>query len=421
MRNVLNTPAPRVLAWDASDKTAVNAEYIIMEKAKGVQLSIAWPRMKFQQKVQLMKAVGRYEKAWASTSFDRIGSLYYADDVQLDVRRALVYIDETGKQVQDDRFSVGPIVSREWNDHGRASLSCDRGPWLSNPSYRRAVIERDIRATTTLRPLPKSLTSLCGPSLYQSTPEKKFRACEAALQALPHILPQEPWASKPHLWHDDLHDENISVDADDPTKVTSIIDWQSSFIAPLFDHGMLPAFLQYDGPPVKGAERPTVPDLSDLGPDEEAAAIRLYDEQLLVCGYKFLLQHTVESAYSAQLYQESESATALNACRDVFAPAAEGACLVALADSDKLPDPIFSETEIKEIEEDAEKIMASLHVMAAIKNKLGDLFPEKGLVRLDEYDDAKVALRNAKAQILEDFSVSEEDRRGWEEAWPFDD
>jgi len=39
MRNVLNIPVPRVLAWDSSNHNPVKAEYIIMERIKGVQLS----------------------------------------------------------------------------------------------------------------------------------------------------------------------------------------------------------------------------------------------------------------------------------------------------------------------------------------------------------------------------------------------
>jgi hypothetical protein len=38
----------------------------------------------------------------------------------------------------------------------------------------------------------------------------------------------------PVLVHPDLHTSNIFVDPDDPTKITSIIDWQSASIEPVF-------------------------------------------------------------------------------------------------------------------------------------------------------------------------------------------
>ena len=39
--------------------------------------------------------------------------------------------------------------------------------------------------------------------------------------------------SKPTLWHTDLHMGNIFVSDEDPTKVVSIIDWQSISVSPL--------------------------------------------------------------------------------------------------------------------------------------------------------------------------------------------
>jgi hypothetical protein len=43
-------------------------------------------------------------------------------------------------------------------------------------------------------------------------------------------------ASKPLLFHPDLHARNLFVDPDDPTKILSIIDWQSTAIEPAFIH-----------------------------------------------------------------------------------------------------------------------------------------------------------------------------------------
>lgn len=273
---------------------------------------------------------------------------------------------------------------------------------------------------TSLPQLPKSTVALCGPSLYESTSEKKLRACEAAAKALPYIIPEEKWASTYHLWHDDLHEENIFVDAENPCEIVAIIDWQSSFVGPLFDHIITPAFLNYEGPAVNGMERPPRPSIAGLSSDEIAAADELFSQQLLVCGYKFLLQKTIPNALEARLYEESEKSTVLNATRNIYEAGREGACLVSLADCEKSSGQ-FSQNEIEGIEKDREKIMRSLHIMDVIKHSLGDLFPEKGIVRWDQYDEAKAALRRAKAQVIEDFSRSDEDRRAWEQAWPFDD
>lgn len=418
MRDRLNTPVPKVLAWDSSNKNAVKAEYIIMEKAKGVQLSTKWPSMNFDQKVKTMKSIAKYQKAWADLSFSHIGSVYYTKDLKPDAR-APIYIDETDSDVADTRFSIGPILGRQWSDFEKATLNCDRGPWTTSESYRRAMIERDSQAVRTLHTLPKSTIMLCGPSLYRSTPEKKLRACEAAKEALPHILPEGDWTSAYRAWHDDLHEENIFVNAEDPSDIIAIIDWQSTFVAPLFDHVIIPGFLKHDGPPVIGMERPEPPELDGLDVEEKSAALQLYDQRVLVSGIKFLLQHTVKAAWEAQMYDESDDSTALKACRNIY-ESGEGYCLMALAERGESVFK-FSEAEMESIKEDAQKIMESIGAMNVIKKGLEDLFPERGVVRLDQYDDAKAALRNAKAQVIENFSQSDEDRQAWEEAWPFDD
>lgn len=128
MRNILNTPAPHVIAWESSNKNAVQAEYIIMEKAKGVQLGSIWPTMEFEKKVQVMKAIARHQQAWAKMSFSRIGSLYYAKDLSPDQDRNAPFFDESGKLVNDSKFAIGPIVGRDWMDFGRAEIECNRGP-----------------------------------------------------------------------------------------------------------------------------------------------------------------------------------------------------------------------------------------------------------------------------------------------------
>lgn len=46
------------------------------------------------------------------------------------------------------------------------------------------------------------------------------------------------------LWHPDLHIGNIYVSDEDPTQISSIIDWQYCVIAPLFCQARFPALLE---------------------------------------------------------------------------------------------------------------------------------------------------------------------------------
>ncbi|KAF2753100.1 phosphotransferase enzyme family protein [Pseudovirgaria hyperparasitica] len=384
IRNIVGTPAPRVIAWDSRAENAVNAEYIIMEKAKGVQLGSVWPTMDIDQKGQVIRAIARHLRSWSKISFSHIGSLYYRKDLPAVDETTSIYIDGLEKPIQNTKFAIGPITGREWSDSGKPSVRCDRGPWTSADRYRRAIIERDQKAIQELPALPRPLSMLCGPTLYQPTREKKLFACETVLKSLHHILPQKRWARSFHMWHNDLHGENIFVDADDPTVILTIIDWQSTFIAPLFDHVMTPVFLNYDGPAVQGMERPTPPKFpEDIDEDAKAIIGRLYENQVLASAYKHLLKRNIEPIFDAIMYEESTASAVLTASRNLF-ETGEALCLGSIAALEDSPVQ-FSGPILADIEKDAERTLDSMNAMMVIKEALGSLFPEKGIVRPERY------------------------------------
>ena len=272
------------------------------------------------------------------------------------------------------------------------------------------------RPWRTAKALLDALRSLALP-VYPGEETLRMRSCSSSLAS---ILPQEQCASPFHMWHDDLHEENIFVDANDPTVIMAIIDWQSTCIVPLFDHTVLPGFLDYDGPVVQGMERPKPPPLTEItDPKEKAAALKLYDEQILASGYKHMLEGNIKPVFDAVMYEESETSDVLSASRNLF-EVGEAYCLGSIAALESSPIQ-FSEVELAKIQEDVEKTAASMNVMNVIKDALGPLFPERGCVRPGQYVDSKAALRRVKHQVVEDFSSPSEDRRIWEEVWPFDD
>lgn len=98
-------------------------------------------------------------------------------------------------------------------------------------------------------------------------------AIQQYLDVLQDIMPEDDTLVRPCLWHADLHASNVFVDPEHPTTVTSIIDWQSVDIAPLFVQVRQPGFLDFDGPQVKGLEQPELPkNLKDLSPTERRRA-----------------------------------------------------------------------------------------------------------------------------------------------------
>jgi hypothetical protein len=133
-----------------------------------------------------------------------------------------------------------------------------------------------------------------------------LKACEAASEALSHVLPRDPWAWKFHLWRDDPHNENIFVRENDPSELVAIIDWQSTKAAPLFDHTLALEFLDPDGTSPTGMERPPVPNLTGYtSAEEKAEAIRDYEYQALVIGFKGMMKNNFKPVFDALMHRES--------------------------------------------------------------------------------------------------------------------
>lgn len=104
----------------------MKAEYIIMEKAKGVPLESVYDRMGIKQRWPLVQTLADYQLSWAAASFQQYGSLYYKEDLETSVTDNNMFKpDDLGKA---SRFAVGPSISAEWNEHETFHLDFDRGP-----------------------------------------------------------------------------------------------------------------------------------------------------------------------------------------------------------------------------------------------------------------------------------------------------
>lgn len=125
---------------------------------------------------------------------------------------------------------------------------------------------------------------VCGPGLYQPTAAKKSSAMKSYLCLHDALLPKDPIITAPAFWHNDVHEENIFVDLEDPTKIIGIIDWQSVDLLPLFDHNLDPAFIQYSGPIPATLERPELEDTSKMSHEERVKATKDYfDKSTVYC------------------------------------------------------------------------------------------------------------------------------------------
>lgn len=71
------------------------------------------------------------------------------------------------------------------------------------------------------------------------------------------------------------------------------------------------------------------------------------------------------------------------------------------------------------MEADTEGVVRGMEAMRAIRESIGELFPEQGIVRTELYDEALDALEQMKQQVIGEFAQTEQDREIWRKEWPF--
>ena len=89
--------------------------------------------------------------------------------------------------------------------------------------------------------------------------------------------------------------------------------------------------------------------------------------------------------------------------------------------ADNPPFPFrFSADEVDSINEDVAAVVRGMELMQNLRQSLGELWPEKGIVRPEQYDQVKRLLRQAKIEMIDQLAHSEEERIAWERSWPYD-
>lgn len=304
-------PVPEVHFYSSTaEGNLVGAEYIIMEKAPGVQLAGVWEELDENQRRQILEAIIQFEKRFAVSTFSAIGSLYYAEDMILDGRPLRVEELEPNLVSNDRQFVIGPTTARQWFDEGRGQVECYRGPcivtistsvlaeltlWpgLGLPDYREATAIRELAYVKSLTKCPPSARMLTDVGSNEPIRAKAMAVLKDFLKIAPRIHPDDDSIAIPVLWHDYLDSKNIFVDPEDPTQITCIIDWQAAHISPLFQHARYPYFLNSDWPmPVWADEdESTFPskrpeNYLDLSEEEQKATDRRVRQGILVEMYE---------------------------------------------------------------------------------------------------------------------------------------
>ncbi len=106
-----------------------------------------------------------------------------------------------------------------------------------------------------------------------------------------------------------------------PTEITAIIDWQSAYIAPLYDQHPVPSLIssEYNGPPIDDdLTQPKLPaDYQSFEPDAKEDAFREYVSKSLMVVWLRALAKEQPAQYLAARFQDSTAGSLLQIARRI--------------------------------------------------------------------------------------------------------
>ncbi|EGC46551.1 phosphotransferase enzyme family protein [Histoplasma capsulatum var. duboisii H88] len=241
----LQIPVPKVLAWSASSDNPVGSEYIIMEEAKGKQLTHLWEQMDLEEKKRIIDDIVTIEQKLLSFSFSFLGSLYFTCDSfpGCEAAEVLGDVPTTIKEDIKRRFVIGPTAIREFWEKERSLLTIDRGPWKSAKEYVEAIAHREMAYMSKVSPSCAQVSGYVKLSQAQLSPQEHTQLLQRYLASISSLLPNDPDLLRSVLWHPDLHDGNIFIHEG---KISSIIDWQSVWTGPLMLQARTPQLINYN-------------------------------------------------------------------------------------------------------------------------------------------------------------------------------
>ncbi|KAM0722093.1 hypothetical protein Q7P37_002273, partial [Cladosporium fusiforme] len=267
----------------------------------------------------------------------------------------------------DERSGV--YARRDWCDADRSNLDVEKGPWTSLTQYLQAVGTREEKAIQSLEP-PKPIALFCGPKLYRPDKEKKITALTWYRQIIDALIPKDTAITRPCLWHNDLHDDN------------------SCHISPLFNHNPDPAFLDWGGLEPETLDLAPQPKLSGLSPEEQSTAVHEYTIQNVFIEWRKLMHAKNPDLYKAVEFRKTAAYGLIFLVHRTFeyGEAHFQSLLVDLKDTwadlpavnSDIPFPFdFSGEDFERIKLDSDGAVAGTELVAEVKEKMGDLWPDK--------------------------------------------
>ncbi|KAL8935081.1 MAG: hypothetical protein Q9211_004893 [Gyalolechia sp. 1 TL-2023] len=411
-RDILRLPVPRVHAWNSRSATnSVGAEYIIMDKVAGIELSQRWPKMRSDQKLRLVDAIADMERKFVSSPFPAIGSLYYEKDLN-DLPNQSREHRSVSLGLDQETFVIGPTTARNSYDYSRWEVEFDKGPFDTIPDFLTSLGTREERCIEKLGVSPEHLGLFGGPGSYKPTVASKLAVLRDYNKVAKYLLPDNTSSHLCVLWHGDLHMDNVFVNPDDPTQITGLIDWQATCIAPLFLQASWPHFLDFEGPKHKEMTPPRLPsNFGQLSPSEQKDAKN-------------------PPVYDALRFQETLKAQIIAYAQSLLVgggPRLKGKLIMLednwgkLVGKDGPPCPLqYSERERQVQQNENELWMQGYMNMLEVLRAIGDAqVGWDGWVTHEQYEPVKEKVREVRKAFLAQISEKEEEREEWAKIWPF--
>ncbi|PVH68702.1 hypothetical protein DL98DRAFT_564620 [Cadophora sp. DSE1049] len=330
VRSQTTVPVPRVLAWNSNPSNPVEAEYIVMEKAPGIQLFQKWDDLDDDSRLSLIKQLTELEHQLASIPFPASGHLYFMESI---LKNKHILLDSSVDPTS--QYGIGPSCDRSWDmDQSRLNPSLSRnldlGPWKSVAAYGRALADREIfRLRTQLSTPPDRL--------HYANIEDDMALLQKAADLIDRLesYPSLEQNSRPTLWHIDLHMGNIFVSETEPSKIVSLIDWQSISVSPLFIQARWPIFLEPPDDCVQGFVHPQLPsDFATMDEGDKGLATHKFKQAARTKAYETGTYLKNRDAYNAvsvpRVFREL-----FIRCGEVFEEGVEPlrACLIEISQS----------------------------------------------------------------------------------------
>ncbi|KAI0046534.1 hypothetical protein FA95DRAFT_1606821 [Auriscalpium vulgare] len=267
-------PIPKVYDYSSTYNNEAETEYILMEYAKGNDLSQIWSDLKEDEIISLMDQLAKVESTLMSISFPAGGSIYYASDLkELSGNEGIPLDDQAESIAFEKRFCIGPDVSVPLWYGRREQLNVFRGPYEDAKSVLLVGANKELGYLNQFG-APRAPYERFRREYYnyeQQLPSDHARNLDYYLRLAPSLVPDDASLSAFCIRHPDLTDSNIRVSTDSGSlQILSVLDWQHAAVLPLFLHAGMPQFIQNEEDEVSQKMiKPKLPDGFDELPEED--------------------------------------------------------------------------------------------------------------------------------------------------------